>query len=56
LAEALQADIWQVSILAMTWMYVGAESVQSAIAFSERIRWLIAPSITLFLVFPFLIR
>ena len=56
LAGALLAAIPLVSILAMTWMYVDTGSSESAVAFSERIVWLIAPSMTLFLAFPFLIR
>lgn len=56
LAGALLAAIPLVSILAMTWMYVDTNSSKSAVEFSERIVWLIAPSMTLFLVFPFLIK
>lgn len=56
LAGALLAAIPLVSILAMTWMYVDTGSSQSAVAFSERIVWLIVPSMTLFLVFPLLIK
>jgi len=56
LAGALLAAIPLVSILAMTWMYVDTNSAESAVAFSERIVWLIAPSMTLFLVFPLLIK
>lgn len=56
LAGALLAAIPLVSILAMTWMYVDTGNSVSAVEFSERIIWLIAPSMTLFLVFPFLIK
>ncbi len=56
LAGALLAAIPLVSILAMTWMYVDTGSSESAVQFSERIVWLIAPSMTLFIVFPLLIR
>jgi len=56
LAGALLAAVPLVSILAMTWMYVDTGSPDSAIEFSEKIVWLIAPSITLFLVFPILIK
>ncbi|WP_345979797.1 DUF3147 family protein [Sulfurimonas sp. HSL3-2] len=56
LAGALLAAIPLVSILAMTWMYVDTQSSDTAVAFSNRIIWLIAPSMTLFLVFPFLIK
>lgn len=56
LAGALLAAIPLVSILAMTWMYIDTTSTDSAVEFSERIVWLIAPSMTLFLLFPVLIR
>jgi len=56
LAGALLAAIPLVSILAMTWMYVDTNSSVSAVEFSNRIVWLIAPSMTLFLAFPFLIK
>ncbi len=56
LAGALLAAIPLVSILAMTWMYIDTGSSESAIAFSNRIVWLIAPSMTLFISFPLLIK
>lgn len=56
LAGALLAAIPLVSILAMIWMYIDTQSPQSAVEFSQRIVWLIAPSITLFITFPFLIK
>ena len=56
LAGALLAAMPLVSILAMIWMYIDTDSSKSAVEFSERIVWLIAPSMTLFLVFPLLIK
>lgn len=56
LAGALLAAIPLVSILAMTWMYVDTDSSTSAVEFSNRIVWLIAPSMTLFIIFPLLIK
>lgn len=56
LAGALLAAIPLVSILAMTWMYVDTNSSAGAVEFSNRIIWLIAPSMTLFIVFPALIK
>lgn len=56
LAGALLAAIPLVSILAMTWMYVDTDSSISAVEFSNRIVWLITPSMTLFIVFPLLIK
>ena len=56
LAGALLAAIPLVSILAMTWMYVDTSDTTSAVEFSKRIVWLIAPSMTLFILFPILIK
>lgn len=56
LVGALLAAIPLVSILAMTWMYVDTNSSTSAVEFSNRIVWLIAPSMTLFIIFPLLIK
>jgi len=56
LAGALLAAIPLVSILAMTWMYVDTKSSESAVQFSQNIVWLIAPSMTLFIAFPILIK
>lgn len=56
LAGALLAAIPLVSILAMIWMYVDTNNSDSAIEFSNRIVWLITPSMTLFIVFPLLIK
>ena len=56
LAGAILAAIPLVSILAMTWMYVDTKSSNDAVAFSNNIVWLIAPSMTLFIAFPILIK
>ncbi|PHR55154.1 MAG: hypothetical protein COA44_11545 [Arcobacter sp.] len=56
LMGALLAAIPLVSILAMTWMYVDTNNSTTAVEFSNRIVWLIAPSMTLFIVFPLLIK
>ena len=56
LMGALLAAIPLVSILAMTWMYVDTNSSSSAVEFSNRIVWLIVPSMTLFIAFPILIK
>ena len=56
LIGALLAAIPLVSILAMTWMYIDTNDSNSAVEFSNRIIWLIAPSMTLFIVFPILIK
>lgn len=56
LAGALLAAIPLVSILAMTWMYIDTNSSDKAVEFSQNIVWLIAPSMTLFIAFPVLIK
>ena len=55
-AGAVVAAIPLVSILAMTWMYIDTKETNAAVAFSSSIVWLIAPSMTLFIVFPILIK
>ena len=56
LVGALLAAIPLVSILAMTWMYIDTNDSTGAVEFSNRIVWLIAPSMTLFITFPLLIK
>jgi len=56
LIGALLAAIPLVSILAMTWMYVDTNDSTTAVEFSNRIVYLIAPSMTLFIAFPLLIK
>jgi len=56
LMGAMLAAIPLVSILAMIWMYVDTNNSKSAVEFSNSIVWLIAPSMTLFIVFPVLIK
>lgn len=56
LAGAILAAIPLVSILAMTWMYIDTNSTTKAVEFSNNIVWLIAPSMTLFIAFPLLIK
>ncbi|QSZ42387.1 hypothetical protein GJV85_09805 [Sulfurimonas aquatica] len=56
LAGAMLAAIPLVSILAMIWMYVDTNESKSAVEFSNSIVWLIAPSMTLFISFPILIK
>jgi len=56
LMGGILAAIPLVSILAMTWMYVDTNSSTKAVEFSNSIVWLIAPSMTLFIVFPILIK
>jgi len=56
LLGAILAAIPLVSILAMTWMYIDTNSSEKAVEFSNTIIWLIAPTMTLFLAFPILIK
>ena len=56
LIGAILAAIPLVSILAMTWMYIDTDSSDKAVEFSNSIVWLIAPSMTLFIAFPILIK
>jgi hypothetical protein len=56
LAGAILAAIPLVSILAMTWMYIDTSESTKAVEFSQNIVWLIAPSMTLFIAFPLLIK
>jgi len=56
LAGALLAAVPLVSILAMTWMYLDTNSSNAAVEFSNKIIWLIPPSMTLFIIFPILIK
>jgi hypothetical protein len=56
LAGALLAAVPLVSILAMTWMYIDTNDSSSAVEFSNRIIWLITPSMILFIAFPILIK
>lgn len=56
LIGAILAAIPLVSILAMTWMYIDTNNSTKAVEFSNNIVWLIVPSMTLFIVFPILIK
>lgn len=56
LIGTLLAAVPLVSILAMTWMYVDTNSSDSAVEFSNKIIWLITPSMTLFILFPILVK
>lgn len=53
---AMLAAIPLMSIIAMTWMYIDTNSSTKAVEFSQNIVWLIVPSMTLFIMFPLLIK
>ena len=50
------ASLPLVSLLAMVWLYVDTKNVQSVANLSTSIFWMVIPSLTLFLVFPWLIK
>ena len=56
LLGAMLAAIPLMSIIAMTWMYIDTNSSAKAVEFSQNIVWLIVPSMTLFIMFPLLIK
>ena len=56
LLGAMLAAIPLMSIIAMTWMYIDTNSTTKAVEFSQNIVWLIVPSMTLFIIFPLLIK
>lgn len=56
LMGGILAAIPLVSIIAMTWMYIDTNNTTKAVEFSNSIVWLITPSMTLFIVFPILIK
>ncbi len=56
MAAAILASIPTVSVIALIWMnHDGAESTEIA-GFARGVLWMILPSLTLFLLFPFLIE
>lgn len=56
LFAALVASLPLTSILALTWMYLEEQKVDSVILVSRDIFWLVLPSLVFFLVLPFLLK
>jgi len=56
LLGAILASVPLVSVLAMIWMYVEDKETQPIIELSRSIAWLIIPSLTLFIVLPWLLQ
>ena len=53
---SILASVPLVSVLAMTWLYIDTKDVLKVIDLSRGIFWLVIPSLTLFLVFPILLK
>ena len=56
LFAAMLASLPLVSIMAFVWIYVDDKDTQKLITMSHDIFWLVLPSLTFFLVFPFLLK
>ena len=56
LAGALLASLPIVSLLSFLWLYFETGDVQKIAQLSVEIFWLVLPSLTLFLVLPFLLQ
>ncbi len=50
------ASLPLVSLLAMIWLYVDTKNAQLVANLSTSVFWMVIPSLTLFLVFPWLIK
>lgn len=53
---ALLASIPLVSVLAMVWLYLDTGSIQQVSRLSQSIFWMVLPSLSLFLLLPWLLR
>ena len=56
LLGALLASLPLTSLMAMVWLYADTRDPEKVAALASGIFWLILPSLTLLLVFPFLLR
>lgn len=56
LIGAILASIPLISVLAMTWLYIDTKDVQRVVMLSSSVFWLVIPSLSLFLVLPFLLK
>lgn len=52
----LIASLPLTSILAMIWLYQDTQDVQKVISLSNSIFWMIIPSLSFFIVLPFLVK
>ena len=53
---ALVISLPLASIMSMTWLYNDTKDTAQVADFAESVLWLVIPSMTLFLVLPFLLR
>jgi hypothetical protein len=53
---AVLASLPLISLLAFVWLYVDTHDVQRVADLSQGIFWLVLPSLTMFLLLPFLLR
>ena len=56
LIGGLIASIPVVSVLSMIWLYIDTNDINKVKALSNGILWMVVPSMSLFIVFPFLIN
>ena len=56
LASAIFASIPLVSVLAMSWLYFETKDIQQVSDLANNVFWLVLPSLTLFLIFPLLVK
>lgn len=56
LLAGIFASIPLVSVLAMTWIYKNTHSTEQIIQISCNIFWLVIPSLSLYLMLPFLLK
>jgi hypothetical protein len=56
LAGALLASLPLVSLLSLTWLWLGTRDVETVAQWSVDVLWLVLPSLAFFAVFPVLMR
>ena len=53
---SILASIPLISVLAMIWLYIDTKDISKVIDLSRGIFWLVIPSLTLFIIFPILLK
>jgi len=53
---SILASIPLISVMAMIWLYVDTKDISKVIELSRGIFWLVIPSLTLFIIFPILLK
>jgi len=56
LLGSILASIPLISVLAIIWIYIETKNIQKIEALSSGIFWLVIPSLTFFILLPFLLR